>query len=118
MRRYKSPKILKIVITTDSEIPISSGCLCREFLLSYCDLETPSIMSDASGTHIYECSIGSLYPSPYVYRHCQRPEIEPFAEAFAKRYGGVAGLRADMARLFPEDDRVISLYNKALETTT
>ena len=41
--------IRRVIVVTDSEIPISPGALCREYLMSVCQPETIVIMGNRTG---------------------------------------------------------------------
>ncbi len=88
LRFYQSPRLLKVVISTDNESPISPGLLCREWLCSYVDLDLKNdveiILTNCTLDIISKCGITFLYPHPYLYRQCRRESIEDFATNIAK----------------------------------
>lgn len=80
MRFLVKPVLLKVVVVTDSPRAISPGALCREFLASHADLETPVVMGSADG-QLVRCLLGDLVPFPYKYRLQTRQSILSFAQS-------------------------------------
>ena len=76
---YNDPIIVKIFIVTDAEQPISPGTLCREFLTSRCSEDTPLVLADCTGRLLTECTVGYLFPHPFLYRKIGRNDIEACA---------------------------------------
>lgn len=83
LRFYDDAKIMKVIVTTDSEHAIAPGGLCREFLMSATSPDTPVIAGNAQSTKIVECLLGELWPYPYVYRYCLRCDLMKCAEEFS-----------------------------------
>jgi len=83
LRFYENAKILKVIVTTDSEHAIAPGGLCREFLMSAAVPETPVVAGNATGSKIVECLLGELWPFPYVYRYCVRCNLVDRAQEFS-----------------------------------
>jgi cytidine deaminase len=83
LSHHRSPKILKVIITTDSESPIAPGVLCREYLLSHATPDTIVVMANGESTRISHTTLQELYPCKYEYRHQRRKELLCFAENFA-----------------------------------
>ena len=88
LRFYQSPRLLKVVISTDNPKPISPGLLCREWICSYVNLDLKNdveiILTNCTLDIISKCGILFLYPFPYLYRQCRRENIEDFASNIAK----------------------------------
>eukprot|EP01035_Chromulina_nebulosa_P019885 gene19885-25840_t len=85
LRLLKNPTILKVVVTTDSNNPISPGMLCREYLMSSAEPDTLVIMGNNSGDNINTSTLAELYPFPYVYRHIIRQNIMTFANDYSTK---------------------------------
>ena len=79
---HNDPTITKIFIVTDAEQPISPGTLCREFLTSKCLADTPIVLADCSGQLLVECTVGYLFPHPFLYRTTGRYDIEACANQY------------------------------------
>jgi cytidine deaminase len=65
------PKIIKVYVVTDADVPIPPGTLCREYMLGSpaTTADTPVIMQSANTTsEPWISSLGELYPhaSPYI----------------------------------------------------
>jgi cytidine deaminase len=82
LRFLNSPKILKVVIATDSNVPISPGALCREYLSSHAPSATPVVIGNNNGSIIVRCMLGDLQPFPYLYRFQDRKNVEEFSTQF------------------------------------
>lgn len=103
LRRFKDPQIMKVVVVTDSAVPIAPGLLCREFLSSHCPPQTPiliannfeTVSADAdadagTGSAIgYSTkplfvvkSLGDIFPYPYIYRNVRRNDQVRYAMDF------------------------------------
>lgn len=85
LRFVKNPRIRHVTVVTDSVSPLSPGALCREYLMSLCDMDTVVVMGNGDGDKITRCLVADLWPHPYQYRKLRRAEILPFAEAFAAK---------------------------------
>jgi cytidine deaminase len=83
MRKYRDPIIVKVVVVTDSDRPVSCGALCREYLSSHGNPATPLVFSNSDGTVVSHCELGYLQPYPYVYRFCKRDEVRQRAVDFS-----------------------------------
>lgn len=77
LRFLDRPEILRIVVVTDSEVPISPGALCREFLMSAAAPDTPVVIGNNNGEEVTECTVGQIWPFPYLYRLFLRQDIIP-----------------------------------------
>lgn len=85
LRKYADPVIEKVVITTDSDEPISPGVLCREYMMSCAADETPIILGNADSSVITgPMPLRSLHPAPYVYRKQDRDHVPKFSVEFAQ----------------------------------
>eukprot|EP01031_Cornospumella_fuschlensis_P048240 gene48240-59079_t len=80
MRFLPSAVLLKVAIVTDNDLPIAPGALCREYLNSVADPDTVVVMGNASGGVIESCTLGQIWPHPYVYRSITRHEILPLGK--------------------------------------
>lgn len=67
--------IKKIVVVTDSKIPLAPGMLCREFLHSYADVSTPVVCATDSGDIVTTFTLGSIYPHVFIYRNTGRSTL-------------------------------------------
>jgi cytidine deaminase len=78
--------LVKVVVVTDSVNSVSPGVLCREYMMSVCvDFNNTSIvMGNCSNSIITECSLGFLFPYPYVYRYQVRRNVVAFAKSFSE----------------------------------
>lgn len=83
LRFLHDPKIWKIIIVTDSQVPISPGALCREYLSSHAASSTPLVIGNRDGSVIVECKLSDLQPYPYVYRLQGRQMVHQFALDFS-----------------------------------
>lgn len=68
LRMFSDPKMVKLVVTTDSGEPISPGLLCREYIFSHADSSLPIVFGDGASSTVVSCSIEKLYPFPFAYR--------------------------------------------------
>lgn len=80
LRLYDNPQIVKVVVVTDSQDPISPGALCREYLVSAAPPTTPIVIGNCTGKHVAHCELATLWSSPYVYRCCCRSNIVSHAQ--------------------------------------
>lgn len=85
MRFLKDPVILRVAVVTDSEVPISPGALCREFLMSAANPDVIVLMGNCDGTLISDCTVGGIWPFPYQYRNFLRPQILPQAAVICQQ---------------------------------
>lgn len=83
LRFLRDPRILKVVIATDSTVPISPGALCREYLSSHAPPTTPVIVGNSNGSIIVRCMLSDIQPFPYVYRFHNRKNVEEYARQFS-----------------------------------
>lgn len=83
LRFYDQAKIMKVIVTTDSEHAIAPGGLCREFLMSAASPDTPVIAGNARSDRVVECRLEQLWPYPYLYRYCLRCNLLSYAEEFS-----------------------------------
>lgn len=74
-----STVIRKIIIVTDNNKPISPGLLCREFIFSLAQPETPIVLASSDNSIVSKFTIGSIHPYPYVYRYQNRDTLSEFA---------------------------------------
>ena len=111
---HDEPTVKKIFIVTDADEPISPGCLCREFLTSKVDDDTPIVLADCTGELIVQCTIRYLFPYPFLYRTTTRNEIEDCAESFlqGKKSNDIQDIIKSIC-----GDKVSSLYGRALNAT-
>jgi cytidine deaminase len=88
LRRLREPKIMKVVVVTDSAVPIAPGLLCREFLSSHCAPDTPIVIANnfapatpagaavdgsaAPGPIMVVKALKDIFPYPYAYRTVRR----------------------------------------------
>ena len=79
LRFLSNPKIIKVVVTTDHEQPISPGMLCREYLMSSAEPHIDIIIGNGASTIVTVVSLESLFPYPYIYRNHSRTEVEAYA---------------------------------------
>lgn len=94
LRFFNKPQIKHVTVVTDSVSPLSPGALCREYLMSHCNLDTVLVMGNSTGDKISRCVVADLWPHPYQYRKLRRGDIIPFAEAFSARMKKADGLKA------------------------
>lgn len=80
MRFYPYARCKKVIVTTDSKHGISPGALCREFLMSMGDANMPVVIANAAGDHVTKCTIGDLFPHPFLYQSTNRADIVLCAE--------------------------------------
>lgn len=109
LRKYTSPIVEKVVITTDSEEPISPGILCREYMMSVCSPDMPIILGNASGNQIAEFRLGEIHPAPYIYRKQDRNQVLAFAKGFAQ----LCANQHNHQSLWNEEERI--LYARAMQ---
>lgn len=83
LRFLDGAKVLKVVIVTDSELAVSPGLLCRQYLMSTCEPSTVVVLGNHSSSLLVSCSIGELLPFPYLYRMKNRNEVLQFAKSLA-----------------------------------
>jgi cytidine deaminase len=83
LRFFSNPRIVKVVVTTDSDQPISPGMLCREYLMSSAAPETDVVIGNCDSSIVTTVPLGSLFPYPYVYRKHSRTNVEAFASGAA-----------------------------------
>ena len=83
MRKYRDPIITKAVVVTDSDQPVSCGALCREYLSSHGQPNTPLVFSNHDGTVVSHCELGYLQPYPYLYRFNKRDDVRQRAIDFS-----------------------------------
>jgi hypothetical protein len=74
-----SAVIRKIVIVTDNDKPISPGLLCREFIFSLAQPDTPIVLASNDNSIISKFTISSIHPYPYAYRYQTRDTLSEFA---------------------------------------
>ena len=74
-----SAEIRKIVIVTDNDKPISPGLLCREFIYSLAQPNTPIVLASNDNSIISKFTISSIHPYPYAYRYQTRDTLSEFA---------------------------------------
>jgi cytidine deaminase len=94
LRLYPEPTILKVVVVTDSTQPISCGALCREYLNSHAQPDTPVIIGNHDGSTIVVSSLGHLQPFPYLYRFLKREDVLHFATDFATKCASIEALNS------------------------
>ena len=108
-------KIRKVIVVTDNTEPISPGLLCREYLMSYCEISTPVVMGSCSSEKVISCELGSLYPFPYAYRLENRDNLCKVAGEISKVLT-MEMLDEDMAKAYRAavaavvHDRTISIH--------
>lgn len=108
LRMMDHPSIIKIVVTTDSANAISPGVLCREFLMSSAEPSVPVIMGNSDSSKISECTLGYLYPFPYVHRYITRTNLLEAAESFTRKL-------IDTQKILSENLDIRRLYQAASE---
>lgn len=79
--------------------------------MSVCDMSCPIVMADESGTKVVSCKVGSLFPYPFIYRHCLRKDIVDFATSVAKTNGDMS------EKLLKFGQQVSLMYDEALKAT-
>ena len=84
LRKYVEPIIQKVVITTDSNEPISPGVLCREYMMSVAAEDVPIVLGNADSSIITVVKLKELHPAPYVYRRQDRDQVPLVQTAFAQ----------------------------------
>lgn len=89
LAHYKDPRIMKVIVTTDSDSPIAPGVQCREYLLSHAPPDTVVVMANGKGTRISHSTLQELYPCQYLYRYQRRMHMLCYAENFAKQIKSV-----------------------------
>eukprot|EP00929_Paragymnodinium_shiwhaense_P035134 TRINITY_DN19015_c0_g1_i1.p1 TRINITY_DN19015_c0_g1~~TRINITY_DN19015_c0_g1_i1.p1 ORF type:complete len:350 (+),score=78.35 TRINITY_DN19015_c0_g1_i1:120-1169(+) len=77
-------RITRCVCVTDALTPIFPGPLCREFLISQCDLETEIVASGASGPTT-SAKLKELLPLPSLYRGLNQDAIVELASSLQKK---------------------------------
>eukprot|EP00008_Paramoeba_atlantica_P007553 CAMPEP_0201483090 /NCGR_PEP_ID=MMETSP0151_2-20130828/7321_1 /ASSEMBLY_ACC=CAM_ASM_000257 /TAXON_ID=200890 /ORGANISM="Paramoeba atlantica, Strain 621/1 / CCAP 1560/9" /LENGTH=356 /DNA_ID=CAMNT_0047866067 /DNA_START=54 /DNA_END=1121 /DNA_ORIENTATION=+ len=90
--------VTKVFIVSDSDVFITPGTLCREFMRDYADASTPVIMASASG----DCNVTALetlFPHPYAYICLTSSEITRIGPSLVKAFGKPEG---DWAKLYDE----------------
>lgn len=108
LRKYAPCVVEKVVITTDSEEPISPGVLCREYMMSECSSDMPIVLGNASGSKITQFRLGEIHPAAYVYRKYDRDQVISFATGFAQQCAN----QTVETSLWTEEERY--LYRRAL----
>lgn len=83
LRFIKNPIIRKIAVVTDSDAATSPGVLCREYLMSSAQPDTPVVIGNSKGTMAVRCALGDLWPHPYQYRYSGRDNVILAAKEFA-----------------------------------
>lgn len=117
LRFLVQPRILKVSVVTDSPQPISPGPLCREFLSSVADLNTPVVIGNGKGDKFFEYPLSYLIPHPYIYRKQLRHQIVAFAKEFGSAcfpctssYAGV--LSVDLRQRLLNAAREVNQYDR------
>lgn len=77
--------VRKVIIVTDNDKPISPGLLCREFIISLTQPDTPIVLASNDNSIISKFTIGSIHPYPYVYRYQTRDTLSEFALRFSHK---------------------------------
>lgn len=85
LRFFTNPVIRLVVVTTDSLGAISPGMLCRQYMMSMASPDTPVVIGNGPSTTAARCTIGDLFPHPYVYRHVLRKEITSYVSEHAAK---------------------------------
>ena len=85
--------------------------------MSRCDGRVPLVLSDCTGEKITVCELGTLFPYPFLYRNCNRAEIEGFALKLSTLLNGGEGFEEKL-RLAASDAQLSKLYEKAMEATS
>jgi cytidine deaminase len=121
LRFLRNPIIKKIIITTDSDLPIYCGALCREYLQSVCDREVPVVLTNCTSDHICICTVGSLYPYPWIYRHQNRFTFLEYAASLSSRMSKSSQLNiestGDICNAEKYMEMFAALHAKAVEHT-
>jgi len=85
LRFLPNPILVKVVVTTDSNDPISPGMLCREYMMSAASPTCSIVITNAASDNVTTVPLGSLFPFPYVYRYEPRGTVGEFASSFSRR---------------------------------
>jgi len=84
LRFFANPKVVKCVVTTDARAAITPGLLCREYLFSHSEPNTPIVFGDSSSEIVESCTISSIFPFPFIYRGVAREDIIAHGQEFAE----------------------------------
>lgn len=93
--------IQHVVVVTDSHHPTSCGALCREFLMSHAKQNIPVVFGNAEGNLVARCSLGDLWPQPYIYRFNDNSSVVEAGRSMALRLQSI------------KDRGIQNLYEKA-----
>lgn len=89
LRFLPNAKVIKIVIVTDNEKPISPGMLCREFMAGHSSIswDAPIVLagterSSDAGYNITKTTLRQLYPYPSPYARLTASQANDFGSSF------------------------------------
>jgi len=112
LRMFSNPKLVKLIVTTDAREPISPGLLCREFLFSHAtDASLSIVFGDGESEKVVTCTIGELYPFPYIYRSILGDKIGDFGRALT-----CPGFKIESSSFVNSDD-IQECYTMAFQAT-
>ena len=110
-------KVTAVYLVSDMETCITPGVLCREYLLSICEPETPIHMSGCNGGEVRSATLGSLYPHWCMYT-ALRAEDAVASGSACRATGAVdASLRDFEFSDGKERERILSLHRAVLKAT-
>ena len=85
LRMLTNFRVIKIIIVTDNCSPIAPGPLCREFMMSQFDGDTPVVMGNKDSSIVVSSPLASLWPCRYLYCKLRRENILTFAVDIAAK---------------------------------
>lgn len=107
--RLGAVKVTHVYIVTDSETPASPGVLCREYLSSVVQRDTPIVLGGCNSDQLTVTNLSELWPCPDLYIGCNRDNLREVAGTQASR-----ATKPTNASLGAIHENIEALYNAAV----